>query len=108
MRCRFYGNKPLGADLTVKEKRCLDIEVEKALRKQLEKVGDELDAAVLKILNEEFGFGIVRLRRFHRAYQAALRRVWEYYDLEDGAEQWLALRWLKEKGYDFEGENGED
>lgn len=104
MRCRFYGNKPLGADLTAREKKCLDIEVAKALQKQLEKVGDELDACVLKILHEEFGFGIKRLRRFHRAYKAALRRVWEYYEMEDGAEQWLALRWLKEKGYDLEGE----
>ena len=102
MRCRFYGNKPLGASLTAREKKCLDAEVAKAMQKQLDKVGDELDACVLKILHEEFGFGIVRLRRFHKAYQAALRRVWEYYDLEDGDEQWLALRWLKEKGYDLE------
>ena len=104
MRCRFYGNKPLGAELTAKEKRCLDIEVEKALRKQLEKVGNELDAAVLKILHEEFGFGIKRLRRFHRAYQAALREVIDFYELDDGDEQWLAVRWLREKGYDLEGE----
>ena len=104
MRARVYGDKPLGAELTAKERACLNKEVEKALQKQLDKVGDELDAAVLKILHEEFGFGIKRLRRFHRAYKACLRRVWEYYEMEDGAEQWLALRWLREKGYDLEGE----
>ena len=104
MRARVYGEKPLGAELTRKERECLNKEVEKTLKKRLEQIGNELDAAVLKILHEEFGFGIVRLRRFHKAYQAAIREVIEYYDLSDGDEQWLALRWLKEKGYNLEDE----
>lgn len=104
MRCRIIKDTPLGGELTPLERKCLNVEVEKAIKKQLDKVGCELDAVVLQILNQEFGFGEKRLRKFHKAYVENVRRVVDHYCLEEGDEQWIAKRWLKDKGYDLEGD----
>lgn len=59
---------------------------------------EELDAMVLYILHEEFGFGEKRLRRFYDRFYKGLRDLGSRYAMEEYDERiWLCKRKLKEE-----------
>lgn len=62
----------------------------------------ELDAMVLYILHEEFGFGEKRLRRFYERFAEGLRELGERYAMNEYEERlWLCQRQLREAGIDI-------
>ena len=69
---------------------------------------EELDAMVLYILHEEFGFGEKRLRRFYDRFSQGLRDLGERYALNEYDERlWLCQRKLREAGIDISKWKGE-
>ena len=63
---------------------------------------EELDAMVLYILHDEFGFGEKRLRRFYDRFTQGLRDLGERYDMNEYDDRlWLCQRKLREAGIDI-------
>ena len=62
MHIKKAGGKVYGAILTAAEKKAMDIEIQKELAEYDRKHIAEIDATILGVLNEPFGFGAQRLR----------------------------------------------
>lgn len=63
----------------------------------------EIDAMVLWVLHEVFGFGPERLRRFYNSFNGQVEALAERYQMtDDGDRVWLCLHKLKEYGIDLE------
>ena len=62
----------------------------------------EIDAMVLWVLHEEFGFGTKRLRRFYDAFSSAMNELVDRYVMDDSDQPWLCRYKLKEAGIDLE------
>lgn len=89
--------------------------VKEAMKKQImkeladwdQKHYQELDALVLWVLHEEFGFGEGRLKRFHDRFSKSIDELIERYVMDDSDDVWLCTRKLKEYGIDIEEWNKE-
>lgn len=67
----------------------------------------ELDALVLWVLHDEFGFGESRLKRFHERFSKSIDELIQRYVMDDSDDVWLCTRKLKEYGIDIEEWNKE-
>lgn len=92
-----------GANLNSNERKALDIEIKKQLAESNRKHAMEIDAIFLCVLQEQMGFGEVRLKRFFDEFAPAVRALTERYEMETEDEKvWLCTHKLKEKGVDLE------
>ena len=62
----------------------------------------EIDAMVLWVLHEQFGFGPKRLRHFYDAFSYAMDELVNRYVMDDSDQPWLCTYKLKEIGIDLE------
>lgn len=102
MRIKKAGNKIYGGSMSVAEKKAMDMEIQKQLAEYDRKNAIEIDALVLWVLHEQFGFGPKRLRQFYDSFAPAIGELVERYELENSDEIWLCTRKLKEIGIDIE------
>ena len=65
------NGKIYGAVLTANERKALNMEIQRQLAHKL----DEVDATVLWILHEEFGFGEKRLQRFYSRFFQEMNKL---------------------------------
>ena len=94
------GKNIFGAVLTVSERKAMDIEIQKEIAEFNQKNETEIDAAILWVLHEQFGFGKKRLKRFYDHFIPAYRGLIERYEmLDEGA--WICTRLLKDIGVDM-------
>lgn len=98
---RSKGNV-YGMSLTAAEKKAMDIEIQRQLAEYDAKHANEIDAAVLWILHEEFGFGPKRLKQFHDAFDKRFNELIRHYEMEDSDSVWLCTQQLKQYGIDVE------
>lgn len=102
------GFKKKTIDLSKSEREALDREVRKAMAEYDDKNAIEIDAMVLWILHEKFGFGPIRLKRFHDSFVPAIKELIERYDMSDKDGAWLCTHKLKEYGIDLKDWSKED
>lgn len=102
------AGKIVGMDLTVAERKAMEMEIQKTIAEFDRKNALEINAMVLWVLHDQFGFGIKRLRQFYKSFDPALERLFERYEMEDSDRVWLCLRELKEYGIDLEKWSEED
>lgn len=76
----------------------------KAMKEEMRKQMAEYDR---KNMNEEFGFGPERLKRFYNAFGPALDSLIEHYELDNSDKIWICTYKLKEYGIDIEEWNKE-
>lgn len=62
MQVKKAGGKVYGAVLTAAEKKAMDLEIQRELAEYDRKHIAEIDATILWVLHEQFGFGAQRLR----------------------------------------------
>ena len=62
---------------------------------------DEIDALVLYILHERFGFGKDRLRKFYEALSEEFEALGKRYDFDYEGSLWLCTERLKQYGIDL-------
>ena len=62
-----------GAVLTAAEKKAMDLEIQRELAEYDRKHIAEIDATILWVLHEQFGFGAQRLRTYYDAFHTASR-----------------------------------
>lgn len=101
MRVKKLNGKVYGADFTAAEKKAMAIEIKKQLADWDEKHYNELDAIVLWVLHEQFGFGETRLKRFHDNFVPAVKELIKRYEMDDTDDVWLCTYKLKQHGIDI-------
>ena len=107
MRIKKTGNKIYGGSMSVAENKAMDMEIQRQLAEYDRKNAIEIDALVLWVLHEQFGFGPKRLRQFYEAFAPAINELVERYELENSDEIWLCTRNIKKIGIDVEEWNNE-
>ena len=94
--------KIYGASLSKTEKNAMDLEIRRQLAEYDKCHILELDAMILWVLHEQFGFGYKRLRRFFECFAESLNKLLERYDMDSSDRLWICTRKLKEYGIDLE------
>lgn len=106
MRVKQYKGKVFGVDLTAKERKAMDMEINRQILEADKRYTNDIDAMVLYALHKHLGFGPKRLRRFWEAFNAEHKKLRDYYEMPDDG-PWLADRELKEIGVDVAAWNAE-
>ena len=87
---------------SAEEKKALDMEIKKQLAEYDRKNMYEVDAMVLWVLYEKFGFSKKRLKQFFDCFNSEIKALIDRYQLEDKDDAWLCTRKLKDAGIDIE------
>lgn len=107
MQIKKAGGKVYGAILTNAEKKAMDMEIKRQLAEFDKKNMMEVDAMVLWVLMQEFGFGEKRLRRFHNTFSKQIHSLVERYQMDENDDVWLCTEMLKRRGIDINQWNNE-
>lgn len=102
MKIKKYNGKVFGAKLTAAEKKAMDMEINRQLIEKDKQYSADIDALVLYVLMEHYGWRKKRLKRFWDAFIAEHKALRDYYDMHNpGDNEWLAHRMLKDIGVDI-------
>lgn len=93
---------------TANEKKVMETEFKSQLAEWDLKHYNELDAIVLWVLHEQFGFGETRLKKFHDNFVHAVKELIKRYEMDDSDDVWLCTYKLKQHGIDISKWNGEE
>ena len=107
MRVRQYKGQVFGADLTAKERKALNIEINRQIIEADKKYANNTDAMVLYFLHKYLGFGKKRLREAWEQFSVIHDDLIRYYEMPPEDNAWLADRKLKEIGVDVAAWNAE-
>lgn len=102
MQVKKAGGKVYGAVLTAAEKKAMDLEIQRELAEYDRKHIAEIDATILWVLHEQFGFGAQRLRTYYDAFHDRIKELVSRYEMEDQDDIWLCTQMLKRIGVDVE------
>ena len=94
------GKIILGADLTVAERKALEIEIRKQIAESEKQFELDMDSMVLWTLHEKLGLGAKRLKEFYKAIKQGHDELTKYYMIEDYP--WICRRGLEEIGVNIE------
>lgn len=83
-------------NMSSNQKRAMQAEIQRQLAEYDEQHFEEIDAAVLLVLNQEFGFGPKRLKQFYDAFSREMRSLTARYELDDRDALWLCKKKLKD------------
>lgn len=107
MRIKKSGGKIFGAHFSKAEEKAMKIEIQKYFAELDRKNLNEIDAIVLWVLHEEFGFGKSRMKKFHDRFIPTLNELTKRYEMDDSDRIWLCTYQLKQLGVDIEEWNKE-
>ena len=93
-------------ELTAKEQKALDAEVSRTLLERHAEFTDDVDYMIMRILHNEFGFGLTRLKRFYEAFVANNDALVKHYEMED-AGAYIARKEMNAIGCNIEEWNRE-
>lgn len=103
MLVKKSGGKIFGAHLTAAEQKAMNMEIQRQCAEFDKKNAREIDAMVLWVLHEVFGFGPDRLHKFYKSFNGQVEALAERYQMtDDGDQVWLCLHKLKEYGINLE------
>ena len=102
MRVKKAFGKILGADLSSAEKKAMQIEIHRQIAEYDRNNLNEIDAVILWTLHEEYGWGRIRLKRFYKSVNTAIRKLLDRYEMDDSDSVWLCTYKLKEYGIDLD------
>lgn len=88
--------------LTAAEKKAMDLEIQRELAEYDRKHIAEIDATILWVLHEQFGFGAQRLRTYYDAFHDRIKELVSRYEMEAQDDIWLCTQMLKRIGVDVE------
>ena len=103
MKARVKSGK---LNMSPEVRDAMEAEAERMAKQAIDEMNrkneDEIDAMVLYILHEEFGFGEKRLKKFYNCFADGLRELGERYQMNEYDDRlWLCQRKLKEIGIDI-------
>lgn len=97
-----------GVQFSAKEQKAIDAEILRQCAEFDTKNADEIDAMVLWLLHEKFGFGTKRLRAFYDYFSTELDALVKRYVMDNADKPWLCTYKLKEYGIDISKWNKEE
>lgn len=101
MQIKQSGGKVFGAVLTAKERKAMEIEINRQILEADRQYQDDIDAAVLWVLHQHLGFGEKRLRSFYEAFIKVHDELRAFYECENDEEaMWIIHEKLKQIGVD--------
>lgn len=102
MRVKKAAGKVYGASMSAAEKKAMDMEIQRQLAEYDRKHLAEIDAMILWVLHDRFGFGPKRLRQYYDAFREATGGLVERYQMDQEDDIWLCTEMLKRIGVDIE------
>lgn len=102
MRLKKACGKVYGASMTVAEKKGMNLEIQRQLAEYDRKHLIEIDALILWVLHDKFGFGPKRLRQYYDSYLTSIHDLVKRYELDKDDDIWLCTQKLKDIGVDVE------
>lgn len=102
MQIKKTHGKVYGAAMTATEKKAMDMEIKRQLEEYDRKHLAEIDAMILWVLHDQFGFGAKRLRKYYDAFTAATNGLVARYQMDQEDDIWLCTEMLKRIGVDIE------
>ena len=87
--------------LTAKEQKAVDEEINRQLIEKHAEFVDDVDYMILRILHDQFGFGLTRLRRFYEAFVEDNDALVNHYEKAD-AGAYIARREMNALGVNIE------
>lgn len=90
-----------GVQFSAKEQKAIDAEILRQCAEYDKKNADEVDAVILWLLHEKFGFGKKRLRAFYDSFSTELDALVKRYEMGDEDKAWLCSRKLRDYGIDI-------
>jgi len=93
-------------ELTPKEQKAMDEEINRQLIAKHQEFTDDVDYMIMHILHNHFGFGLSRLRRFYEAFSANNDALVKHYEMSD-AGVYIARKEMNEIGCNIEKWNRE-
>ena len=102
MRVKKACGKIYGASMSVAEKKAMNLEIQRQLAEYDQKHLMEIDALILWVLHDKFGFGPKRLKQYYDSFTACTDELMKRYEMDDGDEIWLCTHMLKRIGVDIE------
>lgn len=97
-----------GVSFNTKEQKAIDTEILRQCAEYDKKNADEVDALILWLLHEKFGFGKKRLRAFYDYFSTELDALVKRYEMGDEDKAWLCSRKLRDYGIDISEWNKEE
>jgi hypothetical protein len=102
MRVKKFNGKPYGVEFSANERKAMRQEINRQILEKDEQYREDLDAMILYVLMAHYGWKRKRLRKFWNAFVSEHKALREYYLMdEQGDNEWLAHRKLKENGVDI-------
>lgn len=102
MKVRKISGKILGATMSSAEKKAMELEIQRQLAEYDRKHLIEIDAVILWVLHDRFGFGPKRLRQYYDSFRACIDALINRYEMDTGENVWLCTQMLKRIGVDVE------
>lgn len=90
-----------GVQFSAKEQKAIDAEILRQCAEFDKKNEHEMDALILWLLHEKFGFGKKRLRAFYDSFSTELDALVKRYEMGDEDKAWLCAYKLKQYGIDI-------
>lgn len=105
MNIKISGKTPIGVNLTSKERKAMELEIQRQLVVLNEKNAKELCAMVLWVLHENYGFGIKRLKRFYFEFADEVNALAKRYMMDNDRKDkrpWLCTYMLEQIGVNLD------
>ena len=83
MKFKKFNGQIFGVELSKKEQRALDEEIDRQMIERHRQFTDDFDYMVMKLLHDHFGFGPVRLRRFYDLFINDNEALIKHYEMPD-------------------------
>lgn len=101
MRVKKGFGRVYGVSMTTAEQKAMRLEIGRQIAEYERQHAIDLEATVLWVLHEEFGFGEKRLHRFHDMFVPLTQKLLKQYDMNEDDQSWLCRHKLKELGLDI-------
>ena len=106
MTFKKFNGQIFGVELTKKEQKALDEEINRQLIAKHQEFVDDADYMVMYILHRHFGFGPTRLRRFYNLFIEDHDALVKHYEMAD-ADVYIARKEMNAIGCNIEKWNSE-
>lgn len=102
MQVKKSSGRIFGAVMTAAEKKAMNMEIQRQLAEYDRKHVLEIDAMILWVLHQRFGWGEARLRRFYDGFAGEISALLDRYQMEEEDKVWLCTQKLRDYGIDIE------
>jgi hypothetical protein len=106
MNFKKFRGQIFGVEFHPKEQQAIDAEINRQMLERHKEFSDDVDYVIMKILHDQFGFGLTRLIRFYELFTEENAELVEHYEMPD-AGTYIARKEMNAIGCNIEKWNQE-